>query len=232
MPEGPTPGAPNDRRRPVILVEKVGNLSVTAPNTQVQFTINYDNIGDGLARNVWINDTLPAGMTYVSSSVPYTLVTGSTYTWLFTNIAPGTTNSFTITVLIGAGVPLGTTLTNLAELEYTDQLNRPMEYSSDTWDVLVSGPIPMVTIEKIASSAEVSPSGWLSYTIWYNNTGTANAGNVWLNDTLPADISFDSASPSPNSTLGQTQYWHFVNVPPGTHSITVYVNVSGSAVIG
>ncbi|MEW5937489.1 MAG: helix-hairpin-helix domain-containing protein, partial [Candidatus Thermoplasmatota archaeon] len=204
VPEGPTPGAPNDRRRPVISVEKMGNVTAAPPGTEVLFTIYYNNTGDGNAKHVWVNDTLPAGMTYVSSSVPYTSVSGSTYTWYFSNVPPGT-HVFTLTALINPSVPYGTVLTNLAELNYTDQLSMLMEYSSDTWNVTVSAPAPSITVSKVADTDVVSPGDIVTYTIYYNNIGNGAAGDVWINDTLPSGITYLSADPPPDSTVGQEQ---------------------------
>ncbi|MBU4070993.1 MAG: lamin tail domain-containing protein, partial [Candidatus Thermoplasmatota archaeon] len=231
VPEGPTPGAPNDRRRPIINIDKIGDTSTAPINGQVTFTLFYNNTGDGNARNVWVNDTLPAGMSYVSSSVPYDSVLGNTYRWHFINVAPGT-HSFTITAIIDLSVPVGTVLTNLAELAYTDQLSRPMGTSSDTWDVTVADLAPEITVVKIADAAVVSPGDMVTYTIYYNNTGFANAGNVWVNDTLPAGLTFVSASPAPGSIIGQTQYWYFTNVAPGQYSIVLQAQVGLGVVPG
>ena len=231
VPEGMTRGGPNDRKRPVIEVSKTGNTSVANQGTQVQYTINYDNIGDGRARHVWVNDTIPDGMTYVTSSVAPLSYSGSTYSWYFFNVATGP-HTFTITAMVNSTTPTGTLLSNVVNLDYTDQLSNPLPSSSDTWDVNVSGPVPDITVVKTANVVAASPGDQVTYTIYFNNTGSGNAGNVWINDTLPADIIFNNSSPAPTSTMGQTQYWHFTNVAPGSNSITLAADVSLSATPG
>jgi uncharacterized repeat protein (TIGR01451 family) len=231
VPEGPTPGAFNTRKRPVFQVGKTGNTSFAAPGTQAHYTIYYNNTGDGRARNVWINDTIPAGMTFMRSSVAPTSFSGSTYTWNFYNVAPGP-YSFTVTVLVNSTTPIGTVLTNNVNLDYTDQLSNQMAPSSDYWNVTVSGPVPQISVVKVANTGTASPGDQVTYVLYYNNTGTGNAGDVWINDTLPADLSFNSSVPAPNSTVGQTQYWHFANVAPGSYGVTLVVDVSPTAAPG
>jgi uncharacterized repeat protein (TIGR01451 family) len=229
--EGPTARAPNDVRRPVISIEKIGSVSTTSPGMQLTFTIYYNNTGDGNARYVWLNDTLPVGMGYVSSSIPYTSYSGSTYRWTLTNVTPGA-HSLTVTATVNASVPIGTVLTNLAELNYTDQLSRPMGYSRDTWNVTVTQPQPIIAVSKVADRTLASPGDTVTYTIYYNNTGSGTAANVWINDTLPAGMNYVLAIPAPGTISGQIQYWSFTNVSPGTMSITLVANVSSGATPG
>ena len=55
---------------------------------------------------------------------------GDTYTWHFTNVAPGS-HSFTITVQVDADAPSGT-ITNWAFLDYTTMSDYNLETSSDS----------------------------------------------------------------------------------------------------
>jgi uncharacterized repeat protein (TIGR01451 family) len=71
----------------------------------------------------------------------------------------------------------------------------------------------------------------IQYTIYYNNTGSVNAGGVWINDTLPAGVTYGSASPAP-SVSGSTLSWHLTNVAPGSHSITITVTVNATTPSG
>lgn len=231
VPEGPTPGAPNDRKRPVIIVEKLGSSITALPGEIVTYTINFNNIGDGWAADVWVNDTLPAGIDYISASIPPSSISGNTYTWYFSHVAPGP-NTFTITAQVNSSAAIGSVLTNLANLDYTDQRSRPMASSSDTWDIIVSTPLPAITVAKTVDSPTTSPGGTVIYTIYYNNTGSGNAGNVWINDTLPSDLTYVTASPSPTLVSGQDIYWSFNNVSTGDHSISLEVDVSIGAGIG
>src|SRR5439155_1542097 len=97
----------------------------------ITYTLHYDNTNTGMARTVWINDTLPGGVAFSSSSVPYNSVSGSTYRWIFTNVMPGA-HSFTVTAQVTANTTDGQVLSNVAALTYTDQLSRSLP-GSQAW---------------------------------------------------------------------------------------------------
>jgi uncharacterized repeat protein (TIGR01451 family) len=110
-------------------VEKVvDRTNATAGDTLV-YTIYYNNTGSVNASNVWVNDTLPQWIDYVSSSVPYASINGKTYGWVFTSVTPGS-HSFTITTLVNASAP-SHNATNWAFLNYTSIYNYGLPSSSD-----------------------------------------------------------------------------------------------------
>lgn len=71
-----------------------------------------------------------------------------------------------------------------------------------------------------------------SYTIGYSLAGTVPADNVQIVDTLPAGVSFVSASPAPSSRSGQTIVWSLGRLSPGaagqiTLNVTAPATISG-----
>jgi uncharacterized repeat protein (TIGR01451 family) len=225
----PTKGAPNDKTRPDIIVSKTADKTEASPGETIVYTINYDNTGDGNAKTVWINDTLPNYATYQSSSEPYDSSSGQTYRWIFTDVAPGS-HSFTITVRVDDTAPDDTTLENNVALNFTDQLDRPQTGSADTFITTCRRPI--ITVVKVADKDVAAAGERITYTIYYNNTGTGTAGSVWINDTIPQYVTFRKAKPSPHSIDGRTLRWHFTDVPPGDHSMTIEVDVDATAPSG
>ena len=223
----PSKGGPNDRHRPTIAVAKTGNRATAAPGDLITYTVYYNNTDTGRANHVWVNDTLPSQVTFVSSSATPAGNSGQTYYWHFTNVGPTTNNQFTVTVRVNDNVPNGASLVNRAVLEYTDQLNRKMTGSTAWWNVTCSRPV--ITVAKIGDKNTALPGDTIVYTIFYNNTGSANAAHVWLNDTLPNDVTFLSSSVPWTSRSGQTYRWHFTNVAPGAHSFTISVRVNLNA---
>ncbi|MCX8174162.1 MAG: DUF11 domain-containing protein, partial [Thermoplasmata archaeon] len=219
----PTQGAPNDRKVPNIVVAKIANVAETQPGGTITYTIYYNNTGDGNAKEVWINDTLPDGVTFVSSSVPYTSTDGRTYRWYFGTILYASTNSLTITVQVNATVGDGTTLQNSVNLTYRDQLRRSMPSSQANASVVCRRPI--IVVAKVVDRQTASNGDLLTYTIYYNNTGSGAAGNVWINDTLPPGVDFVSAS-NGGVLDGNVVRWYFANVLPGSHYVTLQVRVN------
>ena len=226
----PTFRAPNDRRAPTIVVSKVGDVAIAMPGDPITYEIHYNNTGDGNARHVWINDTIPAGTTYVSSSDPFSTVSGQTYGWHFTQVAPGD-HSLEVTVQVNAGVPTGTVLVNTVTLAYTDQLSRPRSPSSDWYNVTVQAPQPEITVAKVASTSTAFAGETVTFYIYYNNSGPGNAGDVWLNDTLPVGLTYVSGFPVP-SVSGQSVSWHFTNVIPGSHLVEVQAVIGSAVAVG
>jgi len=223
----PSEGGPNDRHRPTIAVGKTVSQATAAPGDLVTYTLYYNNTNSGRANHVWVNDTLPAQVTFVGSSVPYTSSAGQTYRWHFTNVAPMSNDQFTVAVRVNDGVGDGDRLVNRADLEYTDQLNRKLPGSSGWGNVTVSR--PEITVKKVGTPSVALPGDTIVYTIFYNNTGSASAQHVWINDTLSPDVTFVSSSVPYNSSSGQTYRWHFTNVAPGPHGFTITVTVNLNA---
>jgi len=85
---------------------------------------------------------------------------------------------------------------------------------------------PRFNLTKVANSSNVQSGDRFTYDIWFNNTGTATAPAVWINDTLPAEVTLLLSSPAGNLT-GSTIRWNFSAVTPGSHLITLDVEVRG-----
>jgi uncharacterized repeat protein (TIGR01451 family) len=219
----PSPGQGNDRHRPTIVVAKTASRAVAAPGDLITYTLYYNNTNTGNARTLWINDTLPAGVTYASSSLPFTSVAGQVYGWIFANVVPGA-HSFTLTAQVTAAAADGQVLGNTATLAYVDALRRPLPGSTASANTTVRR--PMIAVVKTATPSSARPGDLVTFTIYYNNTGSALAGTVTIKDSLPSGMTYQSASPLPTWTNGRTFYWNFTNVAPGPHSLTMLARVN------
>jgi uncharacterized repeat protein (TIGR01451 family) len=221
----PSPGNPNDQYRPTFTFAKVASRAIASPGDTIVYTLYYNETDVGMAKRVWVNDTLPSGVTYVSSSVPFNSVAGSTYGWLFTNAWVGS-HSFTLTAQVTGGTASGQVLGNAATLLYTDQLGRPFPQGRAWANTTVSR--PTINVVKTASPSSAKAGDLVTFTIYYNNTGNAVAGTVMIKDSLPVGMDYLSATPAPTSTNGRTFYWNFTNVAPGPHSLTLTASVNSS----
>jgi uncharacterized repeat protein (TIGR01451 family) len=207
---------------PIMTITKVADVTTADPSDIITYTIEYKNTGTGVAGHVWINDTIPADTTYVSSTPTYTSVSGDTYTWYFKDLKPGT-YKITLKVSVDVATPDGTKLVNKVTLDYTDQNSNPYKQESDMATVTVTAPI--MTITKVADVTTADPSDIITYTIEYKNTGTGVAGHVWINDTIPADTTYVSSTPAYTSVSGDIYTWYFKDLKPGTYKITLKVSV-------
>ncbi|UPT77791.1 Ig-like domain-containing protein [Sulfurovum sp. XGS-02] len=78
-------------------LEKTSDVDFVALNNNVEYTLTYTNYGDADALGVTLTDTLPVGMTYISSVPSATDNGDGTYTWDLGSVTAGTTASVTIT---------------------------------------------------------------------------------------------------------------------------------------
>jgi uncharacterized repeat protein (TIGR01451 family) len=203
-------------------VTKESNVKTADPSDIITYTITYKNTGTGYAGHVWINDTIDAETTYVSSSPSYTSVSGDTYTWHFTNVAPGT-YTIVLKVSVDAFTADKTIIENSVTLDYTDMNGHNYRQESDSVSVTVTAPIMSIT--KDADVSEADPGDVITYTITYINSGTGYAGTVWVKDTIPSETTYVSSSPTYTSVSGDVFTWKFTNVAPGTYYIKLKVRV-------
>ncbi|UCD91746.1 MAG: DUF11 domain-containing protein, partial [Methanobacteriota archaeon] len=209
---------------PVMTIKKVADVSTADPSDQITYTITYTNSGTGNATDVVVKDTIPSDTEYVSSNPAYTSVSGNTYTWEIGDVCAGCSDSIELVVKVKAGTPDKTLLRNNVTLDYDDANGNPQTQESDSADVTVTAPV--MTVRKTANVTTADPSDTIAYTIDYENTGTGNATNVKIVDTIPADTTAVSASPMWDSVSGDNYTWNIGNVAAGkSGSITLIVKV-------
>ena len=183
----PSPGQANDRHGPTIVVAKTASRAIAGPGDAITYTLYYNNTNTGNARTVWINDTLPSGVLFSSSSVAPSSFSGQTYHWIFGNVGPGA-HSFSVTAQVTSATTDGQVLRNTANLAYVDTLRRPMPGSTGWANTTVRR--PMITVVKTATPSSAKPGNSVIFTIYYNNTGTVAAGTVTIKDSLPSGMTF------------------------------------------
>jgi uncharacterized repeat protein (TIGR01451 family) len=209
---------------PVMTLDKKADTSTADPGDIILYTIKYENTGTGEATNIWINDTIPAATTFVESNPTYDSVSGDTYTWFFASIGADTKGEIRIRVQVDIGTADGTLLRNSVTLDYADANGNPYPQLSDYVDVLVTAPVMSLT--KTADVTTADPSDWINYTVTFTNSGTGNATNVYINDTIPEDVDFKGSTPAYTSVSGRTYTWFFSLVGPSeTVVITITVQV-------
>src|SRR5213594_2682638 len=221
----PSPARGNDRHRPTISVIKTQNRVIAAPGDLITYTLYYNNTDTGMAKTAWINDTLPSGVVFSSSSIPYSYIIGPTYGWALTNVMPGA-HSFTVTVQVSATTTDGQILRNTVTLDYTDQLSRPLTRTRGWANATVSR--PTITVVKTVSPSNAKAGDLVTFTIYYNNTGSVAAGTVTIKDSLPSGFDYVSANPVPTWMNGRTFYWNFTAVAPGPHRLTMSARVNST----
>jgi len=90
-----------------------------------------------------------------------------------------------------------------------------------------------VVLAMTADRLGVRAGDTLTYTLWLNNSGTAPAGVVWINDTLPASVAYawDNATDLGGVKVGDAN-WTFPGLLPGPHAFVLRVSVQRAAAPG
>ena len=215
MGDQPDPSTAGDDLDEAVTVEADADLitiktlasgdNTPAEGDTVSFEIEVTNNGTAQATNVSLTDSLPAGITFVSSSV--TQGTYNSATGLFTigTLNAGATATLTLTGTVDVGQG-GNTITNVTTAAAGDQPD-PSTAGDDLDEaVVVEDTADLVTVKTLASGDSTPDEGdTVSFEIEVTNQGTAQATNVSLIDSLPAGITFVSSSVTQgtyNSTTG------------------------------
>ncbi len=88
---------------PALSISKTASATSVTTGTNVTYTIEVKNTGDAVAENVQITDTLPTGVTYVSSTENGNYDSAArTVTWNVDDLDAGASKSVTVTVTANA----------------------------------------------------------------------------------------------------------------------------------
>lgn len=208
----------------VVDLAKIVDQKRALPGSVLNYFIYYNSSGPLLARNVWLNDTLPNGVSVIGVNPAPVLNSSGRVNWYFTNVGMGP-HAVSIEVLLSTSLGNGVVLTNQVTMDYFDQIGRKKPRLTQSASATVTFDIPSIRLVKIADVAEVVPGGQVEFTIYYNNTGSALAKTVTIEDTLPAGVQILAADPTFSSVSGNRYFWNLHDVPPGLHSISITIKV-------
>ena len=171
-----------------------GNFTRGATGT---YTLTVSNISLGAASSgiVTVIDTLPAGLIPTAASGSGWSCSIASQTVTCTRADPlGAISSYPA-INIGASVAqsAAATLVNSVTVSGGSELNITNDTASDTVSIVSSSDM---AITKTASPNPIKPGNTLTYTLNVTNNGPSDANNVTVTDTLPATVSYTSATPT------------------------------------
>jgi uncharacterized repeat protein (TIGR01451 family) len=176
-------------------------------NQNVTFTITVQNNGPDTATGVTIEDVLPAGLTFVSSTPSVGTFNSATGIWTLGTL--GTTagsNSATLAIVATvATVGANTTITNTASLETVDQTDSNPNNNQDS-EVLTPNQLDLALVKTVDDNTP-NPNQNVTFTVTVTNNGPVAASGVQVTDVLPAGLTFVSATPSVGTFNNGTGLW-------------------------
>ena len=201
---------------------------------QLTYTLTATNNGPSNATGVTIVDTLPAGVTYDSTSGQSTAsIAGSTLTLNVGNLTVGA--SSTSTVVVGVASTATGTITNTASVS-GNQIDPNPANNTATVTTQIDPPIieQVFTDLGIVKSAPltVSVGSNLTYTLTVTNYSLTTATGVTIVDTLPAGFTYLSASGETSfSLVGNTLTLNLPNLAgqDASETVTVLGKVTAAA---
>lgn len=169
------------------------SLSAPRPGFTYKTKIVYKNLGNQTVASGTINFIKDPLVTITNNSEVGTIPTSDGFSFAFTNLLPFETREITITMQVPTipTVSLGNLLTSSASIE--PNLNDIIisNNSTSVSDIIIGSYDPNDKMESHGSKIlfnTFSQNDYLYYTIRFENTGTASAINVKINDILDAKL--------------------------------------------
>jgi len=212
---------------PAITVYKTAISTVGAAYTSVTYMINVTNTGDCALNPVTVVDTLPAGMSFVNSTLAVKNITEGKITW--TNLGPlATGETKTIALLLHLNQGAYGKLNNTVSVE-----GKPIHGAAVTDGAYyeLTPPTPGIIVTKTAAPTMVY--SWMNvlYKINVKNTGNCTLNPVKVVDTLPVGMSFVISNIDMNTSNGQITWSNIGPLVAGESKvITLVAHIAEEAV--
>ncbi len=213
----------------VLSLTETGAPNPVAAGTDLVYTLAYGNNGTDTATAASIVAAVPGNTTFVSATGGGTYDSGTNQvTFDLGSVAAGITGTVTFTVQVAAPLANATSLAASSTMSATGVAGAPAMATTPVASA------PTLSLTNTGTPNPVLAGNQLTYTLAIANNGTDAAHGVSLTDTLPAGLSFVSASNSGSyDTSTNTVSWSLGDLGAGgTASVTLLVLVNSSAAAG
>ncbi len=208
---------------PDVAVSKTGPANVFA-GTNFNYTIIVTNSGFATASNVIASDVLPTNVVFVSASGNGVNSSG-TVNWNVGNLVANAASNLTLTVT----APPSGNITNVATGAASTADSNPANNNSSPVGTSVT-PVADMAIGKTGPASVVASSNY-TYSVSITNFGPSSASGVVVTDTLPAGLTFVSASGG-GVNSGGSVHWALGSFISGqTSNLTLMVKAPASGSI-
>ncbi|QNP60490.1 DUF11 domain-containing protein [Paenacidovorax monticola] len=189
------------QRADLALTKSVSNAMPDVGNT-VTFTVTLANNGPNVATNVTVQDLLPAGLTFVSSTPSQGSYASGTGIWAVGTVTTGAPPTLQIQAIVASPGAK----TNIATVSHSDQSD-PVPANNSTSATVTPQQHADLVLTHSVSNAAPNVSDTVTFTVTLANNGPDAATNVTVQDLLPAGLAFASATPSQGTYASGTGVW-------------------------
>lgn len=194
----------NNQNNSTVVVGPASDLSIikTASSSKINylgtvtFTLTARNNGPDTATGVVVNDKLPTGLKFVSSTGNYNATTG---VWTIGSLASGATATLNI---VAQGIVANAVLTNVAVVNGTNYDQNSTNNQGNT--TVTTGQASDLGITMTVNNAHPAYLSYVTLTLTASNAGPSAAPNVKVYLTLPTGLRFASADGTYNATYNAT----------------------------
>jgi uncharacterized repeat protein (TIGR01451 family) len=177
------------------------SASEISPGADVTYTFTIRNNGPHSAANITLTDNLPASLTFISCAASQngTCVggnaSGNNRTVTFPSLAVDATATVTLVARVANGIADQTVINNTAQVSATNSDTNAQNNSAPaSFKVVVPAATANLSLGVVDAPDPIAVGGNLTYTLTVNNSGQADATNVSVAATLPANTTFVSAT--------------------------------------
>ncbi len=188
---------------------QAADLSVTktvnnpTPNVgdTITYTVTLADNGPSNATNVTVQDSLPAGLTFVAAVPTQGTYNATSGAWTVGSVANGSSALLTIS----ARVASANASTNTAQITGATQFDP--NTGNNTASTVVTPQQADLVMAKTVNNPAPNVGDTIAYTVTVRDAGPSVATGVAVQDLLPAGLTFVSAAPSQGSYSSGTGTW-------------------------
>ena len=208
-----------------LAVGKTGPASVNA-NNQFSYTITVTNLGPSTASSIVVTDSLPANVMFISATGGGTTNASLTNVfWTVSNLASGAAINFGLTVQ----APVSGVISNWV---VTGSATADSNLGNNSVGPVLTTVIGQADLAVAKTGpATADPNSQFTYAISVTNNGPATAVSLVVTDSLPANVTFISATSGGTTNASLTNvFWTVSNLASGAVAnlgLTVRAPASG-----
>ena len=208
-------------------ITKTGATNINA-GAQLLYTLAITNRGPSSATNIVVQDTLPVGAAFFSASDSGATNGSGQVVWPAISILASNAGvNYTVTITApGSGI-----LTNVAAV--SSPVTDPVLGNNTGTLFSTIAPSADLSITKTPSVSPVAATNQFSYSILVSNAGPSTATSLVVTDSLPAGVTFLSATPVETGTNGSNQvFWTLPDLGANAStSLTLFVRAPAQGTI-
>jgi len=200
------------------------------PGEIVWGVVDYSNVGNEAASDVWINITMDSHLAFYNGSVSPAISSQSLSFWS-RNVGTGAQHLY-FNLTVSTSVPSRYAMQIDGILTYADAIGNilPVRQIAPRY---VEAIAPMMALSVSPLLATIEAGTEVTYSVNHANAGSGTAGDVWLNLSLPASLVYVSDDSDGERTVAGSEYtWHWRNLDPGPKSFSLRLFVKTSVADG